>query len=529
MMNTIVNPIMNPRCNPLLSLRFAGMRQATRFLLLVVLLITSIALRLPAQAGSSSTDSRVIVVDASAPAHPFPHFWEQMFGSGRAILSLREDYRRDLREVKGITGFEYVRFHAIFHDEVGLYDEDAQGHPLYNFSYVDQIYDGVLANGVRPFVEISFMPKKLAARDALHAFWYKQNVSPPKDYAKWDALITQFAQHLVERYGIGEVSQWYFEVWNEPNLDFWVGDPRQATYWELYDHTVRALKAVNLRLRVGGPATAQAAWADAFIKHCADEKVPVDFVSTHVYGNDKSEDVFGTSENIPRNQMVCRAVRKVHEQIQASAEPQLPLIWSEFNASYANEPAVTDTVYMGPWLADTIRQCDGLVDMMSYWTFSDVFEEQGVVKRPFYGGFGLLAEDGIPKPAFAAFELLHHLGERRLAVDSDSALVTRRKDGSLMIAVWNYAAPGENGEPKTMTLRFKGAKLKRASISRVDRQHGDVQAAYEKMGAPSFPTQAQITALRKAAELPAAEVRDLRDGELTVALPSQGLAVIEVK
>jgi xylan 1,4-beta-xylosidase len=528
-MNTIMNTIMNPRCNPLTLPRFVFMKQATRFLLLVILFLTSISMRLPAQAGDSSKDSQVVVVDASAPAHPFPHFWEQIFGSGRAILSLRDDYRRDLREVKGITDFEYVRFHAIFHDEVGLYDEDAQGNPLYNFSYVDQIYDGLMANGVRPFVEISFMPKKLAARDALHAFWYKQNVSPPKDYAKWDALIARFAQHLVERYGIGEVSQWYFEVWNEPNLDFWVGDPKQATYWELYDHTVRALKAVNSQLRVGGPATAQAAWADAFIKHCADQKVPVDFVSTHVYGNDKSEDVFGTSETIPRNQMVCRAVKKVHEQILASANPQLPLIWSEFNASYANEPEVTDTVYMGPWLADTIRQCDGLVDMMSYWTFSDVFEEQGVVKRPFYGGFGLLAEDGIPKPAFAAFELLHRLGEERLAVDSDSALLTRRKDGSLVIAVWNYAAPDKSGEPETMTLRFKGAKLKRASISRVDGEHGDVQAAYEKMGAPSFPTQAQITALRKAAELPAAEVRDLRNGELTVTLPAHGLAVIEVK
>jgi xylan 1,4-beta-xylosidase len=505
------------------------MKQAPRSLLLVVLFCTSIALRLPAQAGNSSKDSQVVVVDASAPAHPFPHFWEKMFGSGRAILTLRDDYRRDLREVKGITGFEYVRFHAIFHDEVGLYDEDAQGSPLYNFSYVDQIYDGLLANGVRPFVEISFMPKKLAARDALHAFWYKQNVSPPKDYAKWDALITRFAQHLVERYGVGEVSQWYFEVWNEPNIDFWVGDPKQATYWELYDHTARALKAVNSRLRVGGPATAQAAWADAFIKHCADQKVPVDFVSTHVYGNDKSEDVFGTSESIPRNQMVCRAVKKVHDQIQASANPHLPLIWSEFNASYANEPAVTDTVYMGPWLADTIRQCDGLVDMMSYWTFSDVFEEQGVVKQPFYGGYGLLAENGIPKPAFAAFELLHHLGDERLAVDSDTALVTRRKDGSLVIAVWNYAPPGESGETKTVTLRFKGEKVKRAAISRVDREHGDVQPAYEKMGAPSFPTQAQITALRQAAELRPAEVRDLRDEELTVTLPAHGLAVIDVK
>jgi xylan 1,4-beta-xylosidase len=480
----------------------------------------------PARDGPQNVET--IFIDASAPAHPFPHFWETMFGSGRAILSLRESYRHDLEEVKQITGVEYVRFHAIFHDEVGVYDEDAQGNPVYNFSYVDQIYDGLLAHGVRPFVELSFMPKKLAAHDVLHAFWYKQNISPPKDYAKWDAFITRFVQHLVERYGLSEISQWYFEVWNEPNLDFWAGDPRQATYWELYDHTARAIKAVNSGLRVGGPATAQAAWADAFIKHCADQNVPVDFVSSHVYGNDKSEDVFGTSEKIPRNQMVCRAIKKVHDQIKASARPDLPLIWSEYNASYMNEPTVTDTVYMGPWMADTIRQCDGLVDMMSYWTFSDVFEEQGVVKQPFYGGFGLLAEDGIPKPAFAAFELLHHLGSERLALDSDTALVTRQKDGSLVVAVWNYAPQESPGDPKTVTLQFKGIKVHHASISRVDGEHGDVHAAYEKMGSPRYPTAAQITALRKAAQLPPPEARDLRNGELTVKLPSYGLAVIHL-
>jgi xylan 1,4-beta-xylosidase len=472
---------------------------------------------------------KAILVDANAPAHPFPHFWEQMFGSGRAILSLRDSYRHDLREVKQITGFDYVRFHAIFHDEVGVYDEDAQGHPSYNFSYVDQIYDGLLANGVKPFVELSFMPKKLASHDMLHTFWYKQNVSPPKDWDKWDGLITAFTRHLVDHYGIQEVSQWYFEVWNEPNLDFWGGDPRQSTYWDLYDHTARAIKSVNPKLRVGGPATAQAAWADAFIQHCTDKNVPVDFVSSHVYGNDSAQDVFGTKEDIPRDKMVCRAVDKVHRQIKASSQPNLPLIWSEFNASYKNEPDVTDSTYMGPWMVDTIRQCDGLVDMMSYWTFSDVFEEQGVVKTPFYGGFGLLAEDSIPKPAFNAFKLLHQLGRQRLALDSDSALLTRRRDGTLVLAVWNYSPPGEAGTPQTFMLQFKGTRAVHATISLVDHDHGDVRPAYEKMGSPQYPTRNQIEALRKAAELPAPETRPLKHGELTLTLPAQGLALIELK
>src|SRR6202165_4584606 len=165
--------------------------------LLVVLSVTCLQPLCHAQAGGGPQESGVVLVDASGPAHPFPHYWEKMFGSGRALLSLRESYRRDLKDVKQITGFEYVRFHAIFHDEVGVYDENDQGHPEYNFSYVDQIYDGLLANGVRPFVEISFMPKKLAAKEALHAFWYKQNVSPPKDWDRWDDLIAQFSKHLI--------------------------------------------------------------------------------------------------------------------------------------------------------------------------------------------------------------------------------------------------------------------------------------------------------------------------------------------
>jgi xylan 1,4-beta-xylosidase len=468
----------------------------------------------------------IILVDASAHAHPFPHFWEQMFGSGRAVLTLRDSYRRDLRSTKQITDFHYVRFHAVFHDEMGIYDEDAQGNTVYNFSYLDQTYDGLLANGVRPFVELSFMPKKLAAKEMLHAFWFKPTIAPPKDYAKWDDLITHFVQHVIDRYGIDEVSQWYFEVWNEPNLDFWGGEPRQPTYFELYDHTARALKAVSPKLRVGGPASAQAAWADAFLKHCADENVPVDFVSSHVYGNDKSEDVFHSHEVIPRNQMVCRAVKKVHDQIKASSMPSLPLVWSEFNASYMNEPAVTDMAYMGPWLADTIRQCDGLVEMMSYWTFSDVFEEQGVVKTPFYGGFGLIAAGGIPKPAFNAFALLHHLGDERIDLNSDSALLTRTKEGALVLAVWNYAPPEKEGAPRTFTLRFKGTRASEAQVSVVDPQHGDMRPTYLKMDSPRYPTQAQIEELKKAAQLPPPETRALTNGELTLTLPSYGLAVV---
>ncbi len=415
----------------------------------------------------SAQQPEPLTIDAQARTTPFPHFWEQTFGSGRAILSLRQSFRDDLRTVQQATGFRSLRFHGILMDEVGLYDSDrvtknpglaaeaAHDASTYNFSYIDQIYDGLLAAHVRPFVELSFMPSKMAADPSLtQSFFYKPIVSPPRNYTLWDDMMRAFAQHLVARYGLDEVASWKFEVWNEPNLDFWGGTPRQPTYFELYDHTARALKAVSPRLQVGGPSTAQAAWVTPFLAHIKAAHVPADFVSTHVYANDTAHDVLDSEEIVPRDLMVYRAVKKVHDEIAASAYPRLPLIFSEYNASYANEPNITDSTYIGPWLANTIRQCDGLTDSMDYWAFSDVFEEQGVVRSPFYGGFGLIAADNIPKPALNVFRLLHKLGTKRLPLASDSALATLTPDGKLVLALWNYAPPTGTGATYTLPTIF---------------------------------------------------------------------------
>jgi len=479
----------------------------------------------------SQPAATTISIDRNAPAKPFPHFWEQMFGSGRAALALRENYRKDLKEVHDQVGARYVRFHAIFHDEVGVYDEDEKGNPVFNFSYVDQIYDGLLAEGVRPLVEISFMPRKLAAREAIHPFWYKQNVAPPKDYARWDLLIHEFAQHLVERYGIEEVAQWYFEMWNEPNIDFWAGEPKQVTYFELYDHTARALKAVSPRLRVGGPATAAAHWVPEFLSHASQEHVPVDFVSTHGYADDSVADMFGTSENIPMRDRVCRAIEKVHDEIHASLLPSLPLFWTEWNVPSYGDLNARDNWYVGPALARDISQCDGSVDLMSWWTFDDVFEENGVTREPFDGGFGLIAAGRIKKPSFYDFLLLHQLGEERLANSADNLLVTRRKDGTLVVAAWNLVDMDQlaHGTPLAIRLEFKGAAPgANVTIERVDETHGNPMPTYRAMGSPRYPTQSQIEALNQASALPAPQRQKLDHGVLELTLPVNGLAVIEI-
>ena len=482
-----------------------------------------------------------IRVDAQAAGTPFPHFWETMFGSGRASLSLRDDYRKDLDAVREATGFSYIRFHGIFDHDVGMVNRDPDGSIRYNFSYIDQIYDGLLEHGVRPFIELGFMPPALTSDpNELQEFWYHPNRAPPKSYAEWDAMITTFARHLIARYGIDEVASWYFEVWNEPNIGFWAGEPKQSTYYTLYDHTARALKAVNPRLRVGGPATAQGAWATDFLAHTKKNNVPVDFLSTHVYGDDTAQNVFHRDEHIPRRDMVCRTVDKVHKEILASSYPTMPLVFSEYNASYANLPNVTDTVFMGPWMANTIRECAGKIQIMSYWSFSDVFEEQGIVRNPFYGGFGLIAARRIPKPAFTAFAMLHKLGDRQLKSDSDSALVTKRADGAVVLALWNYAPPvGDTasytpGKPTGTNKHFSVdvrnlAAGAHATVWRLDESHGNAVAAFDQMGRPDFPSRAQIAALRKAGEMAPPQRVEVHDGKLQLDIPPQGLVVVELR
>ncbi|HKO11725.1 MAG TPA: hypothetical protein VJV22_07145 [Acidobacteriaceae bacterium] len=469
-----------------------------------------------------------ITIDAHAPTTPFPHFWEQMFGSGHAILALRDAYREDLRSVKSVTDFRYVRFHGILDDEVGSYNEDEHGNAVYNFAYVDEIYDGLLKDGVRPVVEISFMPVKLAFNPLdLHVFWYHPNVSPPKSWEKWDAYMTAFARHLVDRYGIGEVSQWYFEVWNEPNIDFWGGIPRQGSYFELYAHTARDLKKVSPHLRVGGPATAAASWIPQFLDYVSKNNVPIDFVSTHGYADDTAQNLFHTNEDIPEDDRVCRAVEKVQHEIQSSAKPSLPLFWTEWNVEGRDESR--DTPFVGPGVANTIRECDGHVSMMSFWTFDDVFEEGGPIPKPFEGHFGLIAKGGIRKPSYYDFALLHQLGDQRIPLRSADAMATKAADGSIRVAAWNIVDPGKHGSTRTLTLNFSGVAPNAAvAIRRVDSEHSNVLPKYQAMGSPVYPTPAQVEQLNRETAFGAPEQTRLEGGNLQISLGPNALVLVQV-
>lgn len=474
---------------------------------------------------------KVIEIHVDKVIGQLPHVWEKCVGSDRAVVALRSQWLSDLEVVRKAIGIKSVRFHGLFNDEMGVWPSGAK-QP--NFLYVDMIFDALLDRGIRPFVELSFMPTKLASGTRT-LLWYRGNTTPPSDPAVWGELVESFGRHCVQRYGAQEVRNWGFEVWNEPNIVFWAGT--QADYFELYRRSVVALKKVDSRLRVGGPSTARAAWVPELLAFCAKENLPVDFASTHIYPDDPQKVLFGEGAAIPYEQVIPSVLKKLNAEIKASSHPELPLYISEWSSQ---NPA---------FIAQTIRDTVGLSAMMSYWTFSNVYEEMGVPKSFLNSGFGLLGMRGVPRPSFNTFVLLHKLGRNLVESESAPVLASQRDDGSTAILLWNLiprvpeqkSSMGdplqqqageevENGSALTVPLRISGLRSHRAAkVTYVDATNRAMKAAYEKMGQPAYPTEAQIEEFKSAAALPASRKVPLSArGELAVTVPPNGVALVEI-
>src|SRR6185503_17146177 len=299
-------------------------------------------------------------------------------------------------------------FHGLLSDDLGTVVRDGN-ELLYSFFNSDQIFNYLLSIGMRPFVELSFMPAALASGTKT-VFSYEANVTPPKDYKEWSGLIERLVSHWVERYG---EKDWLFEVWNEPNLkQFWTGTQRE--YFKLYRHTAEAIKNVSPSFKVGGPATAKSEWIEEFVNFCERNDVPADFVSTHYYPNDGYERDGDTEHQLFKAQRGI--MREVAENTRYYAGDR-PVYFTEWNSSSNPFDPLHDEPYAAAFVASTVMEAHGLVDGYSFWTFSDIFEENYFPSVPFHGGFGLLNLHGIPKSTYRAFELLHQLGDRYSLVD----------------------------------------------------------------------------------------------------------------
>ncbi len=452
------------------------------------------------QALGGESSKRQINVDVNQVKGPLNRAYRMSVGSDRAIIHLRPEHQRDLRFVRDTCGFEYMRFHGLLNEEMQLVKVDSDGKIAYDWTNVDKVYDFLQELGIRPIVELGFMPEPLA-RGKQTIFWWKGNVTPPKSYQEWDKFVEALARHLTERYGADEVRQWYFEVWNEPNLDgFWPAG--QAEYFKLYEHTARAIKRVDESYRVGGPATAGYGWIKETLDYCAQNDVPIDFVATHAYGAMEGfldEQGKGQTMLAPNADSVIDGMPQVREAIQNSKFPDLPIQVTEWGPSYSPRDPVHDSYFCAAWILHRLRQLPAGVEAMSYWTFSDQFEEPGPATSPFHGGFGLLNVQGLPKPAYFAYRFLNELGDTELTCDDSNVWACRSENGGVQVLFWDYHQPKQDSPNAKFFARDLPAKLLSpahvaiknlssgehvVNITRVGYRHNDVYTAYLLMGSP---------------------------------------------
>jgi len=436
----------------------------------------------------------------SAPSTPLKHAWEHTVGGSRAVLALRGDWQEQLRRCHEELGFRYVRFHGLLSDDMGtlVVHEDK---PLYSFFNVDQICDFLLSIGMRPFVELGFMPEMLASGPET-VFHYRGNVTPPRDYDAWSTLIRTLVGHWVERYGIEEVRRWFFEVWNEANLPaFWTGT--QADYFRLYAHAARAIRSIDGSLRVGGPATAMTAWVEELRAYGEDNLLPVDFISTHIYPTDplgfEGADTEEQLANSPRDLLRDRA-KLVREQARGC-----PVYVTEWNISSNPRDHYHDEPFAAAYAARIVLETDAFVEAYSYWTFTDIFDENYFPSIPFHGGFGLLNLHGIPKPIYRAFQLLHHLGNERLPVVGVHETVdvwVVRKSGSITVFLTNHAQPRHDIFMQRVEIHLTDAAAPRAAtIERIDDAHANPRRQWRDMGEPEYLSRTQVEELEAASRL----------------------------
>jgi xylan 1,4-beta-xylosidase len=447
-------------------------------------------------------------------------------------MALRADWQGQVRRCHEELGFEHVRFHGILSDDVGTLIRQA-GRLVYSFFNTDRIWDFVLSIGMRPFVELSFMPEALASGPST-VFHYRANVTPPKSYERWQTFMGKLIGHWVDRYGRKEVARWLFEVWNEPNLEaFWTGS--RADYFKLYRHTASAMKDIDPSLQVGGPATANNGWISEFLDYCERYDVPADFLTTHHYPTD----AFGQpgDDTVTQLSLSRRSVLRERATEARGKARGHRLYYTEWNTSSNPFDDLHDQPFAAAFIAKTVMEVAELVDGYSYWTFSDLFEENYFSSVPFHGGFGLLTIDGIPKPAYRAFELLHRLGTERLSVEGQhetvDAWVTRSEGGSLKVLLTNFALPRHAIRAERVTIRLVGREAARAAyVERIDEDHANPRRVWTEAGSSPSLSREEVATLEATSRLSREPASWTRAGGATVfsiVLPPQAVAVLSIE
>ncbi|MGO4378171.1 GH39 family glycosyl hydrolase [Pseudoduganella sp. RAF53_2] len=496
-------------------------------------------------ASAAQAQPRQIVLDVARAEQPLDRFFDLSVGSDYPGTLRRADSMAQLKTLVEETGFRYIRFHAIFHDVLQTVKTD-DGKIVYDWTGIDQLYDDLLARKIKPFVELGFTPKALATSKA-QIFYWEGNTSHP-ELNGWKNLIAAFITHLQQRYGKEEVRSWFFEVWNEPNLDgFWEGGDQKA-YFELYDATANTIKALDPALRVGGPSTAGAAWVPEFLDHVAASGAAVDFVTTHTYGVESGfldEKGVDDTKLSPSPDAIVGDVRRVREQITASKYPQLPLYFTEWSTSYTPRDLVHDSYISAAYILSKLQSSKGLAQGMSYWTFSDLFEEPGPQRKPFEGGFGLMNPQRIRKSAYFAYKYLHSLDGKEIPAE-DRQVMAATDGKSVRAVLWDFQQPRQpvsnrsfysrvqpaaDSAPISLQVLHAKAGKYRLQLHRTGFRANDPYTAYVEMGMPAQLTNEQLgrlSALTKDTPESSRIVSIGKSGAFTLKVPMRSNDVVLV-
>jgi xylan 1,4-beta-xylosidase len=520
---------------------------ARRQLIILTWVFSTILSGLSLHGQSQHGSPRLLVVNIDDSAGPVDRFFDLSVGSDYPGTLIRNDSQAQLKLAVDELGFRYIRFHAIFHDVLGTVRIE-DGKTVYDWSKIDQLYDDLLALHIRPFVELGFTPQAFATSQN-HVFYWNGNTSHPKPEA-WRDLVDAFIRHIEQRYGKDEVRTWFFEVWNEPNLSgFWEGGDRKA-YFELYDLTAQTIKSIDPALRVGGPSTAGAAWVSEFLTHVKQSGAAVDFVTTHTYGvlgGFLDEEGKSDTKLDPSPGAIVGDVRHVREQISSSAFPGLPLYFTEWSTSYTPRDSVHDSYISAPYILTKLRNSQGFAQGMSYWTYTDLFEEPGPPTAPFQGGFGLLNPQGIRKPAYFAYKYLHALQGRSVGTNDPQAMLSTT-NGNFTGVIWDFEQPDQQVSNRSfytkmlpshpaaaVHLQFVHLRPNaacRLEVYRTGYRANDAYTAYLEMGTPKELSPSQIEQLdeltRDTAETDKV-IKSRTDGTAELTIPMNSNDVVLVK
>ncbi|MEI6865255.1 hypothetical protein [Flavicella sp.] len=486
-----------------------------------------------------------IKIDATDSGGKFEHYWSKCVGAGRANEGLRAGWLEQLEQVQENCGFEYVRFHGIFHDDMFPLLK-VKGKTVYNWQYIDDLFDRMLDLDVKPFVELAYFPTLLAAENSKTQFWWKANITPDDSkFGEWHDLVKAFTQHSVDRYGIDEVLTWYFEVWNEPNLTRGFWDGTKSQYFELYKQSVIAVKSVDDRLKVGGPSTSNfvpdtrfdgevtddkvsdavfnsedinslewhGVWIEDFLEYCHKENLPVDFVSTHPYPTDYAfNPETGKGKGLTRFANSTKLdLLWLNKTIAKSDYPDVEIHLTEWSTSPNSRDAMHDRLPAAAYIVRTNLDCIGLTNSLTYWTFTDIFEEKGGAASIFHGGFGMINFQGLVKPSYHAYRMLDKLGDETLYKDDCLFVSKNSKDNRVIALAYNYPEEYENSVPSgsnkreigtSKQLDFKLINLKPGAMFKIeilDKDHGNIHNYWESIGKPEPPTREQIKIMKKEA------------------------------